>query len=135
MSIKKSTIIQKVIVKASPKEVYEALIDPNKHSEFTGSKATGNPTIGTKFTAWDGYIYGKNLELVEGKKIVQNWVTTDWPQDFPPSRLELSFKELEDKTEITMVHSDVPITQEADLRQGWIDFYWEPLKEYFKRKS
>jgi len=135
MSIKKSTIIQKVIVKASPKEVYEALIDPNKHSEFTGSKATGNPTIGTKFTAWDGYIYGKNLELVEGKKIVQNWVTTDWPQDFPPSRLELSFKELEDKTEITMVHSDVPITQEADLRQGWIDFYWEPLKECFERKS
>ena len=135
MSIKKSTIIQKVIVKASPKEVYEALIDPNKHSEFTGSKATGNPTIGTKFTAWDGYIHGKNLELVEGKKIVQNWVTTDWSQDFPPSRLELSFKELEDKTEITMVHSDVPITQEADLRQGWIDFYWEPLKEYFERKS
>ncbi len=135
MAIKKSTIIQKIIVKASPKEVYEALIDPNKHSEFTGSKATGNPNIGTKFTAWDGYIHGKNLELVEGKKIVQNWVTTDWPQDFPPSRLELSFKELEDKTEITMVHSDVPITQEADLRQGWIDFYWEPLKEYFERKS
>ena len=135
MAIKKSTIIQKVIIKASPKEVYEALIDPNKHSEFTGSKATGNPTIGTKFTAWDGYIHCKNLELVERKKIVQNWVTTDWPQDFPPSRLELSFKELEDKTEITMVHSDVPITQEADLRQGWIDFYWEPLKEYFERKS
>lgn len=135
MAIKKSTIIQTVIVKASPKEVYEALIDPNKHSEFTGSKATGNPTIGTKFTAWDGYIQGKNLELVEGKKIVQNWVTTDWPQDFPPSRLELTFKELEDKTEITMVHSDVPITQEDDLRKGWIDFYWEPLKEYFERKS
>jgi activator of HSP90 ATPase len=53
-------------------------MDPKKHSEFTGSKATGKPRVGSKFTAWDGYITGKNLKLVRGKKIVQEWKTTDW---------------------------------------------------------
>ena len=46
MTIKKSTITQKVIVKATPNEVYDAFVDPKKHSEFTGSKATGKPTVG-----------------------------------------------------------------------------------------
>ena len=32
-----------------------------------------------------------------------------------------------------MVHSDIPANQEADLRQGWIDFYWKPLKDYFEK--
>ena len=66
MKAKVRTIKQKVVISASPKEVYEAYVDPKKHSEFTGSKATGKPVIGGKFTAWDGYIFGKYLELDDG---------------------------------------------------------------------
>ena len=135
MTIKKTTIIDKIIIKATSNEVYDAFMDPKKHSKFTGSKATGKAIVGQKFSAWDGYIKGKNLELEEGKKIVQTWITTDWPQDFPPSRLELTFKDLVDKTEITMEHSNVPFTKESDLRQGWIDFYWKPLKHYFEEQK
>jgi activator of HSP90 ATPase len=133
IDIQKSTITQKIIIKATPTEVYDAFIDPKKHSEFTGSKATGKPVVGGKFTAWDGYIQGKNLELEKGKRIVQEWVTTDWPKNFPPSRLELNFMDLGGKTEITMVHLDVPAVQEDELKQGWKDFYWEPLKDYFRK--
>ena len=133
MPIKKSKIIDSIIIPATSQEVYNAFIDPKKHSEFTGSKATGKPNVGSTFSAWDGYITGKYVELEEGKKIIQNWITTDWPQDFPTSRLELTFKDLGNKTEIKMVHSDIPVNQEADLRQGWIDFYWKPLKDYFEK--
>jgi hypothetical protein len=38
-------------------------------------------------------------------------------------------------TEIVMVHSNVPKDQEADTAEGWTEFYWEPLKEYFKKQS
>jgi len=133
LAIQKSTITQKVIVEATPNEVYDAFMDPKKHSEFTGSEAAGKSNVGGEFTAWDGYIQAKNLELEKGKRTVQEWFTTDWPQNFPSSRLELTFKDLGGKTEITMVHSEVPKVQEADLKQGWIDFYWEPLKDYFKK--
>jgi activator of HSP90 ATPase len=70
---KLTTIKQKVTIPASPEEVYDALTDPKKHSEFTGSKATGKPKVGEKLTAWDGYSSGKYLELEKGKRIVQEW--------------------------------------------------------------
>jgi len=82
-------IEQTVTIPATPEEVYEAFVDPKKHAKFTGSKATGNPVVGGEFTAWDGYIYGKNLELKEGKLIVQEWSNTDFPKGYPPSRFEL----------------------------------------------
>jgi activator of HSP90 ATPase len=78
---------------------------------------------------------GKNLELEIGKKIVQEWITTEWPENFPPSKLELTFKKVDNKTKLTMIHSDIPIDQEEDLKQGWIDYYWKPLKKYFEKKQ
>ena len=132
MRMRISTIRQKILIPASPEEVYEAFMDAKKHSVFTGSKATCDPKVGGKFTAWDDYISGKNLELEKGKKIVQEWITTEWPEGYPPSKLELTFKKAEGGTEISMVHSGVPAEQAADIKKGWIDFYWEPLKAYFK---
>ena len=133
MKIKTTSITQKKLLPALPEAVYDALLDPKKHSKFTGSKATGNAKVGAKFTAWDGYISGRNIELEKGKRIVQEWITTDWPDQYPPSRLEFTFKEIEGKTEVTMVHSNIPTEQEQELKQGWIDFYWKPLKIYFEK--
>jgi activator of HSP90 ATPase len=130
-----TTIKQKIILQASPNEVYHALLDPRKHSEFTGSKASGRAQVGAEFTAWDGYISGKNLELEKGKRIVQEWVTSEWPEGYPPSRLEFTFKKVDAKTELTMVQSDIPVEQKEELKQGWIDFYWEPLKKYFEKRK
>jgi activator of HSP90 ATPase len=131
-----TTITQKVVIpKACPKDVYEAFVDPKIHSEFTDSKATGKPVVGGKFTAWDGYISGKFLELEDGKRVVQEWTSTDFPEGAPPSRLELTFREVPKGTEIVMVHSNVPKDQEADTAEGWTEFYWEPLKEYFKKQA
>jgi activator of HSP90 ATPase len=129
--MKVTTIKQKVMIPATPEEVYEAYMDAGKHSAFTGSKATSDPKVGGKFTAWDGYISGKNLELEKGKRIVQEWKTTEWPEEYSPSRLELSLKKAKDGTEVSMVHSNVPAEQADDIKQGWIDFYWNPLKKYF----
>jgi activator of HSP90 ATPase len=130
---KTTTITQKVIISALPEEVYDALLNPKKHSEFTGSKATGKAVVGAKFTAWDEYISGRNLKLENGKRIVQEWVTTDWPDDYPPSKLEFLLRKVDDKTELTMVHSNIPIEQKEELKQGWIDYYWNPLKSYFNK--
>jgi uncharacterized protein YndB with AHSA1/START domain len=135
MKTEVTTIKQTVVVPASPKEVYEAYVDAKKHGKFTGSKATGNPVVGGKMTAWDGYIFGKYLELEDGKRIVQEWTTTDWVEGYPASKLELTFKEVPEGTEITMVHSNVPKEKADEIADGWIEFYWNPLKEYFSKQS
>ncbi len=129
-----ATIKQKVTVPASPEQVYEAFTNAKKHSEFTGSKATGKAKVGNEFTTWDGYSFGKYLELEPGKRIVQEWTTTDWPEGYPPSKLELALKKVPKGTEITMIQKNAPKSQAEDLKEGWIEFYWTPLKEYFKNK-
>ena len=133
MKIKVTTIEQKIIVPSTPAKVYGALLDSEKHSSFTGSKAIIDPSVGGKFTAWDGYIRGKNILLERDKRIIQEWVTTEWPKGYSPSTLELTFKETKDGTEIKMIHSGVPAGQAEDIERGWIDFYWHPLKEYLKK--
>ena len=135
MKPKIAEIEQTVIVSGTPEEVYEAFMDAKKHTKFTGSKATSNPVIGGKFTAWDGYIAGKNLDLKKGKLIVQEWVDTDWPEGYPPSRLELTLKKVPEGTEIHMSHSQIPASRAEELKEGWNEFYWEPMKKYFLKQK
>lgn len=134
MTARTKTIKQTQLIPSKPKEVYDAFINAKKHSAFTGSKATCDPRVGGKFTAWDGYISGKNLKLDEGKRIVQEWKTTEWPDKYLPSTVEFSFQKKKGGTELTMVHSKVPAQQADSYRQGWIDYYWKPLKAYFEKK-
>ena len=129
------TITQTESFHAKPIEVYEALIDAKKHAQFTGSKATSDAKAGGRFTSWDGYISGTNLKLKPGRRIVQEWKTTEWPENYPPSIVEFTLKETRNGTKLTMVHSNVPAEQVESYRQGWIDFYWTPLKRYFQRKT
>jgi activator of HSP90 ATPase len=129
------SIRQSIFVEASPEEVYEALTDPKRHSEFTGSPATGAPRVGGVFTAWEGYITGRHIELQKGKKIVQEWSTSEWPEGHPPSRLEFTMTRKEDGTQLTMFQTSVPAEQVEEYRSGWIENYWDPLREYFSRRK
>jgi uncharacterized protein YndB with AHSA1/START domain len=135
LKLQLKTIKQTVVIpKATPQQVYDAYTDPKKHAEFTGSDASGEPVVGGKFTAWDGYIFGKFIELEAGKRVVQEWQTTDWVDGYGASKLELTFKAVSGGTELSMVHSDVPKEKADELSEGWIDFYWDPLKDYFSQK-
>jgi activator of HSP90 ATPase len=134
MALETTTIEQTVWIPAKPVQVYDSFVNETKHAEFTGARATCEPIAGGKFTAWDGYITGINLELVRARRIVQEWQTTEWPQGYPPSRLEFTFREKDEGTEVTMFHSEVPSSQAKAYQQGWIDYYWTPLKEYFSKK-
>jgi activator of HSP90 ATPase len=133
--VKTVKITQKTLIPATPDEVYEAYIDAKKQSEFTGSKATSNPKVGGEFTAWDGYITGKYVELEPGRRIVQEWTSLDFPEGTPPSRFEIILKETKSVTELTMIHSGVPEELAEDIGQGWKDYYWEPMKKYFKSQK
>ncbi|HXW95470.1 MAG TPA: SRPBCC domain-containing protein [Nitrososphaerales archaeon] len=132
--MKFGTIRQTALFDATPLEVYEAYVDPKKHAAFTGQSASGAPKIGGKFTAGDGYITGKYLALEEGKRILHEWTTTEWPEGYPPSVLELNLKAKGKKTELTMVHSKVPEGQVDYYAEGWKEYYWEPLRKYFAKK-
>src|SRR5688572_30564748 len=117
------------IVSATPEHVYDAWLEGREHSAMTGGKATAAATVGAPFSAWDGYIWGRNLELERGHRIVQTWRTSEFPKDAADSRLEILLEPVEGGTRITFVHSELPETQSAGYRDGWRSFYLEPMKK------
>jgi activator of HSP90 ATPase len=73
MQMKTKTLHQSVSLKATAHDIYEALMDSNKHSEFTHSPAVIHMEVGGEFSAFDGWASGKTVELIPYKKIVQKW--------------------------------------------------------------
>lgn len=126
------TITQKTIINASPEEVYATLMTSKGHAAFTGEEATISPDIGGSFSAYANYITGRNIDLKPGRLIVQEWVAADWP-DGSTSQVTFSLKPVDGgkKTEIAFTHTGVPSAFAKDIAQGWIDWYWEPMKKYF----
>ena len=122
------TIKQTVKIKATPQQVYDALMDTKKHTKFTGAPAKINKKIGGSFTCYDDYIQGINLELEPGELIVQAWRSKGWPKGhYSTVSFQLS-KVGSDKTKIVFTHRGVPSKDVKDKSKGWETHYWTPLK-------
>ncbi len=126
------TLRMVVVIPASAERLYRAWLDGREHAAFTGAAATGASKTSAKFSAWDGYITGKNLELEPHQRIVQAWRTTEFPEDAPDSRLELAFTPASGGTRITLTHSDIPAGQAERYRLGWEKHYFARMKAYFR---
>lgn len=121
------------VIPASPARIYEAWLDGREHGAFTGGKAEVEPGIGGAFTAWDGYIRGRTLDLSEGRRILQSWRTTEFPAGSEDSLLELILEETTGGTRLTLRHSGIPEGQAASYEEGWGEHYFDPMKRYFAR--
>ncbi len=126
-----------VVLPVTPKKIYDAWLNSKEHAAFTGGgKATASTKVKGKFTAWDGYISGVNIDLKEGKKIVQAWRSTEFPDDALDSILEISLApKAGGKTTLTLAHLNIPKGQAAQYKTGWKDFYFTPMKAYFSKKK
>ena len=124
------TIRQSVTLNTSPARVYEMLMDSKQHARLTGSRATISRKIGGRFSTFDGYAEGVNLELQPGTKIVQSWRASDWPANHY-SKATFALKKVAGGTRVAFTQSGVPNSQYQSIKQGWIDYYWTPLKQLF----
>jgi len=114
----------------SPEKLFNAWLDSETHSIMTGGEANCSSEINHTFDAWDGYISGKNLEIILNKKIVQTWRTTDFEDYHPDSIITIEFREKGDNCELILSHINIPDV-DADYQEGWNEYYFKPMKEYF----
>ena len=124
------TIEQSVTFNASPHDVYEALMDSEKHSQFTGAKASISREVGGSFTAYDGALSGAIVELVPDAKIVQTWRGSDdgWvPGHY--STATFSLEAIDGGTRLTLVQTGVPEQSFEQISQGWETYYWPKMKQ------
>lgn len=118
-----------------PKLIYKAWLDSKEHTAMTGGKATASTKVGGSFTAWDGYIKGKNLDLVKNTRILQSWRSAEFPQDCINSLLLIKLDETASGTKLTLVHFEIPNGQGKSYKSGWVEHYFNPMKEYFSKKN
>ena len=123
-------IREEVVIAATPDRVYDALLDSTQFAEFTRMPAQIDRKTGGAFTCFNGMIEGRNVELVQDKRIVQAWRAASWPAGvFSIVRFELAAEG--DGTRLTMTHSNYEEGEpRASLEKGWPAHYWEPLKKY-----
>jgi activator of HSP90 ATPase len=117
----------------SPAALFKAWLSSKEHSAFTGSPANISAKVGGKFTAWDGYIYGTTTQMEKDKKIVQKWRTTEFPDNSPDSLVIVEFKKVKGGTDLVLTHSEIPEGQAQQYKQGWEDYYFTPMRDYFSK--
>jgi activator of HSP90 ATPase len=123
-------IRQEVTFKASPKRVYDALLDSKQFSEFSGgAPAEIDSKAGGAFSCFGGMITGRSVELIPNQRIVQAWRAGDWPEGVY-SIVKLDLKAQGSDAKLTLHHAGFPEKNAEHLKEGWHKMYWEPLKKY-----
>ena len=117
---------------ASPTQVYEALMNAEIHGDITGANADIEDKEGYSFSIYDSYITGKNVHLVKPNKIIQEWRANEenWPQSHF-SILGISLTQEGNKTKMLYEQKGIPSPHAEDISNGWYDYYWNPMQEYF----
>jgi activator of HSP90 ATPase len=128
--VEAKAIHQEEVFSASPKRIYEALLDAAQFKAFSGGRAARiDRTVGGVFSLFDGHIVGRNLELAANRLIVQAWRVVDWPEAiYSIARFEL--RASPSGTKVIFDHTGFPPELAEHLAEGWQENYWQPLRKY-----
>jgi activator of HSP90 ATPase len=115
---------------ASPDQIYETLLNPDKFKAFSGGRAAQiNREAGGAFSLFDGAIAGRNIELVSPQLIVQAWRAASWPKGIY-SVVTFELQPRGSGTRVILDHTGFPPANAEHLASGWDENYWVPLRKY-----
>jgi activator of HSP90 ATPase len=134
-------IHQEVTFKSSPKRVYDAIMEPAqfqkvsllsgamKESDLVAKPAEISAEPGGAFHIFGGFIYGRQIELLLAKRIVQAWRVGNWPPGvYSIAKFELT--EQDGGTKLVFDHTGFPADDGASLASGWKAHYWDALTKF-----
>lgn len=120
------------IIYSSPDKVFEALSDTSIIAAWSGEIGIVENKAGGRFELFDGWVKGEVISYHPGKELSYTWKASEWSKNTPVSIVKYTFKEHAAGTEIILEHSQLPSAEEAEKhRNGWLDFVFEPLNDYF----
>jgi activator of HSP90 ATPase len=128
----RTSLHQEVDFKASPRRIYEILLDTKLFSAFSGEPATISPEAGGTFAMFGEKILGRNVELVPDQRIVQAWRPAYWEPGIY-SLVKFELKAQTSQTRVILDHTGFPEGLFASLSSGWKEHYWERLTKYLAK--
>ena len=120
-----------VIMPVKTTTVYNDWLSSEGHTEMTGGKAHIVKEVGSKHTAWDGYISGEIVEVSENQLIQMTWRTSEFEEDAEDSQVQVIFKDTPDGCQITLNQWNIPEGDGDKYKQGWEEYYFEPMQAYY----
>ncbi len=122
-----------MMIPAKTEQVFLTWLDIKLHTTITGGNYQVEPVAGGKFSAWDGYISGSFIDIEPSQRISMNWRASEFPEDAPDSKLTITFEGNKNETLVTLKHTNIPEGLGETYKQGWFDYYLDPLVEYYSK--
>ena len=124
-------IKQTINLNCTPKEFFHLMTNAAAHKKFTGAPAKLSKKVGSAFQTYGMHCQGMMLELKDNKEIVQAWRGSNWPKGVF-SVVSFKIAKNGSKTKVTMNHTGVPEKFSKDIKAGWTEHYWTPMKAHLK---
>lgn len=124
-----SNIHQEVSLPAAPARVYATLVDSKEFATWSGAPASGEGAEGAAFSGFGGHVFGRHVELVPGKRVVQAWRAKTWPEGVHSI---VRFELVADGkgTKLVFDHDGFPEDEKEHLAKGWKAMYWENIAKH-----
>jgi activator of HSP90 ATPase len=128
------SITQQALIAAEPAEVYAVLADADALSALSGMSGVPGPSAGEEFSAFDGNVTGRQIELVPGQRLVQAW---RFPQFAPGTYSMVSFTLTAEAggTRLVIQQHGEPDDWHDHIDANWPTFYLTPLENHFARQT
>jgi len=128
-----ATIRQTAIIRgATPHDIYETLMDGEKHGALSGQPTTVSRDVGGEFKVGHD-LEGKHVALTPDKRIVQTWRANNWPKGVY-SKATFALAKAPGGTRITFTQTGVPSQFLKEITSGWKAYYWGPLRQKYAKK-
>jgi activator of HSP90 ATPase len=109
-------------------------LSPRSHGAITGDKVVISSRRGSKFRAFGGALWGRTLQAVPGRLIVQAWRSRAFHRSDADSTLILRFTPKGRSGRIDLVHVNVPNHDYHGVNKGWKNYYWKPWRKYLAKR-
>lgn len=115
----------KLEIIADPEEVFAALTNAFQIELWSGYPADMKPEAGYVFSLWEGDITGVNLEVVPGRKLIQEWFFGEQEE---PSIVRITLKKEGARTMLDLLHTHIPADVYEEITEGWREYYLGSMK-------
>jgi len=103
---------------------------PRPPPPLPGQPGKGGGAPGAYFSLFDGWLEGRQVELVPNERISQAWRFTDWEPGVY-SMVRFTLADENGATKMVVDQDGVPDDVHEHVRTNWHGFYFEPFVKHF----
>jgi uncharacterized protein YndB with AHSA1/START domain len=125
------SIDKSYVINASRHDVWQALVNPDRVSQWSGAPAQAGDRVGAQFSLWQGHLWGTITAVDPGRILEQAWHSVDMEQDEPTKVIFHLDDAADGGTVLHLRHDNIASAHnQRSFAAGWDDKYVGPLKRF-----